>query len=158
MQIVIKFFFVFVCFAVLGFSRDFLFVNINNQLYAVYYNHPNLHLPSCLSFLANLDYETLYYGKYVLTILYFLAYLLTSYFTVKIICVDKQFTRWIIYIYTLLFIVSSSIMAYNYFINNHLNGDEYTISRWLMGIAQSPLIAFFMIASFTLYKKIQIQK
>lgn len=28
-------------FAILGFSREFLFVNINNQLYNLYYNQPS---------------------------------------------------------------------------------------------------------------------
>ena len=97
----------------------------------------------------------MYYGKYFLTIFYFLAYFAVTYFAVKIICVDKQFTRWIIYIYSLLLILSSIIMAYNYFINNQLDGDEYTLSRWLMGIAQSPLVTFFMIAASNLYNKIQ---
>ena len=44
-------------------------------------------------------------------------------------------------------------MTYNYLINNQLDGEEYTFSRWLLGIAQSPLVAFFMIASSALNKK-----
>ena len=158
MKTAIKYSLFFICFAILGFSREFLFVNINNQLYAVYYHNPNLFLPKSLHFLESLDYATMYYGKYFLTIFYFLAYFTVTYFVVKIICIDKPFTRWIIYIYTLLFILSSLVMAYNYFINNQLDGDEYTLSRWLMGIAQSPLVAFFMIAASALYNKIQIQK
>ena len=154
----IKYVIFFSCFAILGFSREFLFVNINNQLYAVYYNSPNLHLPHSLHFLESLNYATMYYGKYFLTVFYFLAYFTVTYFAVKIICIDKQYTRWIIYIYSLLLILSSIIMAYNYLINNQLDGNEYTLSRWLMGIAQSPLIAFFMLAASTLYNKIQIQK
>lgn len=158
MKTAIKFLVVFICFAILGFSREFMFVNINSQLYAVYYKNPNLHLPSSLYFLTYLDYTTLYKGKYLLTIIYYIVYFLTSYFAVKIICNDKQYTRWILYIYALLFVLSGIVMIYNYFINNQLDGNEYTFSRWLMGIAQSPLVAFFMIATSTLYKKIQIQK
>jgi hypothetical protein len=54
--------------------------------------------------------------------------------------------------------LSSFSMMYNYFINQQLDGDEYTFSRWLMGIAQSPLVAFFTIASSTLYNKFQTEK
>jgi hypothetical protein len=144
-------------FAILGFSREFLFVNINNQLYAIYYGHPNLHLPQSLSFLMRLDYATMYYGKYVLTVFYFFLYFTTTYVAVKLICDNKKITCWIIYIYSLLLILSSIIMAYNYIFNNQLDGDEYTLSRWLMGIAQSPLVAFFIIATSTLYKKLQAQ-
>jgi hypothetical protein len=49
-------------------------------------------------------------------------------------------------------------MTYNYLINEQLNSDEYTFSRWLMGIAQSPLVAFFTIASSKLYNKFQTEQ
>ncbi|MES2762430.1 MAG: hypothetical protein V4677_09485 [Bacteroidota bacterium] len=87
--------------------------------------------------------------------MYFLAYLFTGYFAVKLICADKKNARWVIYIYAILLVLSGISMACNYIINNQLNGDEYTFSRWLMGIAQSPLVAFFIIASAKLYTKFQ---
>lgn len=74
---------------------------------------------------------------------------------VKLITNDKKITLWIIYIYALLLILAGLTMLYNYLINNQLDGDEYTFSRWLLGIAQSPLVVFFIIASGTLYKKMQ---
>jgi hypothetical protein len=49
-------------------------------------------------------------------------------------------------------------MLYNYVINNQLSGEEYTFSRWLMGIAESPLVAFFTISTSALYSKITIEK
>jgi hypothetical protein len=49
-------------------------------------------------------------------------------------------------------------MLYNYFVNEKFDGDEYTFSRWLMGIAQSPLVAFFMLASSKLYNKFQTEQ
>ncbi len=140
-------------FAILGFSREFLFVNMNNQLYKLYYGNSKVPLPKSIRFIESFDYTTLYYIKYPLTVFYYLAYFFTTYFAVKMICGDKKFTKWIIYIYALLLILSCISMTYNYLVNNQLNGDEYTFSRWLMGIAQSPLVAFFAIASSTLYKK-----
>jgi hypothetical protein len=145
-------------FAVLGFSREFIFVNINNQLYNLYYNNFDYKIPEALHFIENIDYSRLYYSKYPLTILYFLAYLSTSYFAVKVLCVNKKNAKWTIYIYAILLALSSFSMMYNYFINQQLDGDEYTFSRWLMGIAQSPLVAFFTIASSTLYNKFQTEK
>lgn len=145
-------------FALLGFSREFLFVNINNQLYALYYQHHDYKLPNSLCFAQNLDYLTLYYLKYPLTILYFLAYFFTSFFAVKLICRHKKNALWVIYIYAILLALSGISMVYNYFILNQLTGDEYTFSRWLMGIAQSPLVAFFVIASGKLYNKIQTEQ
>jgi hypothetical protein len=145
-------------FAILGFSREFLFVNVNNQLFKLYYHNEDIHIPNSLYFITTIDYSTLYYLKYPFTIFYYLAYCATSYFAVKLICNDKKNAKWIIYIYTILLVVSGISMAYNYLINNQLNGDEYAFSRWLMGIAQSPLVAFFIIASSKLYNKFQTEQ
>ena len=145
-------------FAILGFSREFLFVNTNNQLFKLYYHNADIKVPASLDFITHIEYSTLYYLKYVFTIIYFSAFLLTSYFAVKIICQNKKNALWIIYIYAILLVLSGISMAYNYLINNQLNGDEYTFSRWLMGIAQSPLVAFFMIASRKLYNKFQTEQ
>lgn len=146
-----------VIFAFLGFSREFLFVNINNQLYKLYYGHSNLPLPESLNFISNINYDTLYYLKYPLTIAYFTAYLVTTLYAVRILTNNKKYSKWVIYIYALLLILAGITMAYNFFINNDLGGDEYTFSRWLMGIAQSPLVAFFIIAAGTLYQKFQTE-
>ena len=89
--------------------------------------------------------------------LYYIIYFVVTYLAVKIICVDKKYTRLIIYIYALLLLLSVISMSYNYIFNSNLDGNEYTFSRWLMGIAQSPLVAFFMIAANKLYEKRQIQ-
>jgi hypothetical protein len=44
-------------------------------------------------------------------------------------------------------------MVYGYFVHGVLDKDEYTLSRWLMGIAQSPIICLILTASEQLYKK-----
>ena len=153
----LKYIFFISIFALLGFSREFLFVNTNNQLDKLYYHDEDIKIPESLEFITHFQYSTLYYLKYLFTIIYFLAYLLTSYFAVKHICLNKKNTQWVIYIYAILLVLSGISMAYNYLINDQLNGDEYTFSRWLMGIAQSPLVAFFMIASSKLYNKFQTE-
>lgn len=145
-------------FALLGFSREFLFVNINNQLYKLYYGHSSLPLPDSLSFIAGIDYSTLYYSKFILTLVFYLAYLGTTLLALRLAVNDKKISRWTIYIYLLLLFLAGLSMLYNYLVNNRIDGEEYTFSRWLLGIAQSPLIAFFMIASATLYKKFQTEK
>lgn len=154
----LKYIFFITIFALLGFSREFLFVNTNNQLFKLYYHNEDIKIPESLEFITHFQYSTLYYVKYLFTIIYFLAYLLTSYFAVKHICLNKKNTQWVIYIYAILLVLSGISMTYNYLINNQLNGDEYTFSRWLMGIGQSPLVAFFMIASSKLYNKFQTEQ
>ncbi len=145
-------------FAALGFSREFVFVNLNNRLYSLFYKHNDYILPNSLSFFNQFDYDTLYYIKYPLTVLYFLAYFFTSYFTIKQLSSHKKIAQSAIYIYLILLALASISMLYNYFVNEKFDGDEYTFSRWLMGIAQSPLVAFFMLASSKLYNKFQTEQ
>jgi len=38
-------------------------------------------------------------------------------------------------------------MLYGYFINNRLQDSEYTLSRWLLGIAQSPIVFIILFAA-----------
>jgi len=154
----LKYIFFITVFAILGFSREFVFVNINKQLFSLYYSRGDIQIPSSLSFINHFDYSTLYYSKFYLTIIYFLAYFFASYHAVKLISTDKKNAKWIIYIYSILLILSGISMAYNYIINNQLNGYEYTFSRWLMGIAQSPLVTFFILASSKLYNKFQTEQ
>ena len=158
MKTSLKYIFFILFFAFLGFSREFVFVNINSRLYSLFYNHNDYLLPNSISFFNQFDYNTLYYIKYPLTVLYFLTYLFTSYFAIKLFCQNKKIAIWVIYIYALLLALASISMAYNYLIKNQLNGDEYTFSRWLMGIAQSPLVVFFILASSKLYNKFQTEQ
>lgn len=158
MKTSIKYLFFIAIFAVLGFSREFLFVNTNNQLYSLYYHHSTFKLPYSLAFLNGLDYSTLYFMKFPFTIIYFLAYLFTSFFAVRFISHSKKNAWWVFYIYSILLVLSGISMSYNYLINNQLGGEQYTFSRWLMGIAQSPLVAFFTIASGKLYNNFQTEQ
>ena len=155
MKLWLKYILILGVFAILGFSREFLFVHVNSQLYRLYYGYSNLPLPESLNFLTYFDYSTLYHLKFPLTIISLLIYLITSVFSVRILSGNKKYGIWVIYIYALLLILASITMTYNYLINHTFAGDEYTFSRWLMGIAQSPLVAFFIIAAGALYKKFQ---
>ncbi len=142
-------------FAGLGFSRDFIFVGINTQLYKLYYGHAEITIPRVLHIITTVDYTTLYYSKYALTLAYLLLYFLVTFLCIRALCADKKFSRWAVYIYALLLILSVIIMVSGYVINKRLDSEEYTFSRWLMGIAQSPLVAFFLVASSTLYQSFQ---
>ena len=113
MKMALKYLSILSVFAFLGFSREFVFVNINNQLYKTYYKNNDIFISKSLTFLSNYNYETLYYAKYPLTFLYVILYFTVSFYSVKIICDNKKITRWIVYIYSLLFTLSSFIMLYN---------------------------------------------
>lgn len=145
-------FFLFV-FWILGYFREFFFVNLNNIMYLKYYGHTILPIPSFMSFFNTLSYTTLYFSKYFFTAFWFILFFFMNYFATKILGTEKILTKFLIYAYVILLSIAALSMLYGYFVNHRLQDDEYTLSRWLFGIAQSPIICLILLASEKLYYK-----
>lgn len=144
----------FLLFAVLGYVREKFFVALNHLIYVKYYgNTSEAPIDPFILVLNNFSYTTLYYLKYPATLLSFLLFAGLSLLTVHYVLNDKKLLKWVIYSYAILLTLAALSMLFGYFINNRLQDDEYTLSRWLMGIAQSPIIAIVLIASYQLYNQ-----
>ena len=76
-----------------------------------------------------------------------------NYLAIKNLSDQKILLKFLIYSYILLLTLAALAMIYGYFVNGRLQDDEYTVSRWLLGIAQSPIICLILIASEKLYPK-----
>jgi hypothetical protein len=141
-------------FVLLGFYREFFFVHYNNVMYQVYY-HTDSHLktPYWLQFLFHVPYNALYYAKYPLTIFFVLLFLGLNFLAIKKIGTVQSNSRYVIYAYLFMFLIAGFSMAYAYFFTKNLADDEYTLSRWLFGVAQSPIICLFLLASEKLITK-----
>lgn len=123
-------------------------------MFMKYYNNPPLiPIPDIMLPFTNLDYATLYYSKYVSTIFWCFLFFIASFFAIRVITSNQYLVRSLFYIYAALLLIAGVLMMYGYFVNHRLQDDEYTMSRWLMGIAQSPLICLILLASEKLYQK-----
>lgn len=141
-------------FVFLGYVREFLFVHINVLIYEKYYNHTTeAPFPAIMNVFRGFDYETLYYSKYFFTLFFVALFLAANYYSVNYFTKKAQLSKLVVYIFAILLFSSIASMLYGYFINGHVVDDEYTLSRWLMGIAQSPIICLILIASEKLYLK-----
>jgi hypothetical protein len=141
-------------FVIIGVWREFFFIMINNFMTIKYYGQPSkIPIPDYMMFINNLDYTTLYYSKYPLTVLSFLIFYGLSYWCLKSLTKDKNLLKWLTYSYLLLLLLSTVSMLWAYFVKVRLQDDEYTFSRWLMGIAQSPLVVLFLLAASKLLEK-----
>jgi len=142
-------------FAVLGYCREFFFVQLNIIMYSKYYgNLPPVPTPAVMRVFEAWQYNTLYYSKYLFTILSTAIYYGVNRFTLKkVAATSMPLVRVLNIAYLLVIFISGVSMLYAYFVTGHLNRDEYTLSRWLMGIAQSPLICLILLASEKLYTK-----
>jgi hypothetical protein len=138
----------FLLFAVLGYYREKFFVTLNHLMYIKYYGHGHEeHLDPFILFLDSFDYNSLYYMKYPLTILSIILFGCLSYFAVRFILGTKKLWRWVVYSYLILLTLAGISMLFGYIVNQSLQNDEYTLSRWLVGIIQSPIITILIIAS-----------
>jgi hypothetical protein len=144
----------FISFALLGYFREFFFVHLNIIMYEKYYNTTSpAPFPGIMNFFRKFSYEYLYYSKYIYTLLWLLAFLLVNYLAVKKLTGNSYLIKILIYTYLSMFTLALFSMLYGYLINGSLQDDEYTLSRWLMGIAQSPIICLILVASEKLYTK-----
>ena len=141
-------------FIILGLSREFFFVHLNNIMYLKRGGETVLAVPQILSGFNSLEYNTIYYLKYIFTFLSFLIFYLLSYFCLKVLTQNINLLKWLKYSYAILLMLSIFAMLWACFVTKNLQDDEYTFSRWLMGIAQSPLVALFFLASEKLANKL----
>jgi len=146
-------FFVFaLLFGMLGFFRDYFFVNYNNVMYFLYNGDTTVPVNPHFSFFLSVPYKTVYYLKYIFTILFVLAFYLISRWCLKLFTGNRVLLKWLTYSYLVLFGISMVLMLWSYFVKMKLDSDEYSVSRWLMGIAQSPLPVLFFLATHKLIK------
>ncbi len=144
----------FLLFAVLGYYREKFFVTLNHLMYIKYYGHGNEeHLDPFIHFFDYFEYNTLYYMKYPFTILSIILFGCLSFFAVRFILGTKILWRWVVYSYLILLTLAGLSMVFGYIVNQRLQDDEYTLSRWLVGIIQSPIITIIIIASHQLLKQ-----
>jgi len=144
--------FFFMLFALLGFGREFFFVNLNNIMYMMYYKHDSsMPVPAMMKGFLDWPYETLYYSKYGFTLLCTALYFALSYWALKRLTSRGFFTRVLSYSYLAFLVLSGLSMLYGYLVKDRLNDEEYTLSRWLMGVLQSPILCLILIASEKLY-------
>lgn len=140
-------------FGCLGFYREYFFGNLNNVMYYQYNGDTTVPVSPAFSFFLTLTYKTVYYLKYIFTFIFTFLFFFLSYWCINFYTHDKKLLKWFTYSYLVLLLLSSVLMMWSYFVMVKLDSNEYSVSRWLMGIAQSPLPALFFIATAKLNHK-----
>ncbi|MBI2721400.1 MAG: hypothetical protein HYX39_04425 [Bacteroidetes bacterium] len=145
-------------FAFAGYFRERFFEHMNIILASVYRGtdeYANLHItiPLIMKPFRYWSYPALYYSKYVFTFLWTVLFFLLSYYTINYTSSNKIINKYLVGVYLSLIIIAGLSMGIGYIINSTLKNDEYTLSRWLLGIAQSPIICLILLAAENLYTK-----
>jgi hypothetical protein len=134
-----------------GYYRDFVFKNINGLLKAWDYNM-TYNLPRSLQFFENYDYDTLLNIKWLLTLLFSIIYLLIAIKTIGLLFENKKYTRITLAAYIAVTMVSALFIATGLIFKN-TSETMYEFARYLMGMAQSPVILMVLIPAFKLSEK-----
>ena len=135
----------------LGFLRDSVFKSINALLRAWDLDQ-DFFLPKYLSFLENYEYNTLVNIKWLLTLLFSFLFLFLSIFALKLLFNSKKHIK--ITIFTYFGIIGlSTIFILIGLVWPGQSEKMYEFARFLMGMAQSPIILMILIPAFKLSEK-----
>lgn len=134
-----------------GYLRDSVFKTINALLRSWDLGQ-DYFLPPFLSFLENYEYDTLVNLKWLLTLLFSILYLMLSIFTVKLIFNDRKYFKITIWTYAGIIILSGFFIVIGYIFSG-TSEKMYEFARYLMGMAQSPIVLMILIPTFKLSEK-----
>jgi hypothetical protein len=129
-------------YAGLGFFREFVFLNINEQMRVAYYNSPDSHLSPALSFLENFGYNTLYYLKWPLTLVFAALFCTLAVFVIRIGFATRQYTRLVILAFAGVFMLGALLFMAGWLFNS--NATVYDLSRFLAGLVESPVLLLML--------------
>jgi uncharacterized membrane protein YwzB len=110
-------------------------------------------MPWIMTPISKMSSPAIYYSKYLFTLVWIIVFFAISYWALKKMNVAKNILKILTYSYLLLLILAGISMVLGYLINSTLKNDEYTLSRWLLGVAQSPIICLILLASNKLNSK-----
>jgi hypothetical protein len=132
----------------LGYYRDFVFKTINALLQAKDYDAV-FTAPPTLQFLDHYSAAGLIKLKWALTLLFTLVYLGLTLFTIRIVFDEQKYSRLTIGVYIVIMLLSGILMLMGYAFDG-LAERMYEPARYLMGLAQSPVILMILIPAFKL--------
>jgi hypothetical protein len=135
----------------LGFFREFVFLNVNEQMRVTYYQATDSHLSPVLSVLKSFSYAQLYYAKWPLTLVFALAFCLLAVLVIRTAFNTKAYTRLILLAYAGVFVLGAVLFFAGSLLGN--NAAVYDLSRFLAGLVESPLLLLMLGAGILYYRK-----
>ncbi len=134
-----------------GYYRDFIFKNINALLQAWDYDMV-YNMPSSLHFLEKFEDDGLTNIKWLLTLLFSIIYMVIAIITVQLLFKNKRYVYLTIVVYVGLIAISGLFIGTGFILKN-TSETMYAFARYLMGMAQSPLVLMILVPAFKLTEK-----
>jgi hypothetical protein len=140
---------VFIC---LGFFREFVFVNWNEQIRVSYYNSPDPHVHPMMQWLSGFSYEALYWLKWPMTLFFSVLFAGLSWCIIHLLFGNKAYNRITLYAYIALFVASFLFFGIGWLFG--VPDAAYPIARTLAGMIETPLLLLILIASFLVHRRL----
>ena len=136
---------------ILGFVRERTFITINNRLKDIRKSSDYTEFETWLLFLKELDPQTLYMLKWILTPGFAIVFMLLTITVSKVYFESNKYNYLVSFVFLSIFVVAISGYGIGYLIG--AENKAYTFSRFFMGLIQSPFILVFIIPAFSLLEK-----
>jgi len=140
-----------VAFVIVGYLRDFIMVNVNYLLDFVQTPNKEFYAHSFFNFLKTASFKQLYYGKYLLTLIFTLVNLGLALAFIRVIFRDKVLAKILLFVYGAVILAAAFIFAAGYLIGSVNQG--YLFARALMGFLQSPVPCAILLLAYPLYRQ-----
>lgn len=138
-------------FIITGYLRDFVLINVNYTLDFLKFDQREAYSHSFFHFLLKYSFKQVYYGKYLLTLLFTLINFGLAWLLLKTAFNDLKLNRVLLWIYLVVFVSALILFTGGYALNAVEQG--YYLSRVLMGFLQSPVPCAMLIFGYPLYQK-----
>jgi hypothetical protein len=123
-----------------------------NALLRAWDNDQDYYLPSPLSFLENYEYDTLVNIKWLLTLIFSLIYFVIGIFSLRLVFGDNRYLGLLITAYLSVIVLSVMFIGTGMLFSG-VSAKMYQFARYLMGMAQSPIILMILIPALKLSEK-----
>lgn len=144
-------FFIVTLIVFISFYRDYFFRTVNAMLLAWDYemDYP---MPAHLRFFESFDYDAVLNLKWLFTLVFAAIFYFISRFTIQYLFNNKNYNRIVLFAFVGLTVLSGLFMAIGWMVPSALER-MYEIARFLMGLAQSPVVLMILIPAFMLAEK-----
>lgn len=109
-------------------------------------------MPTHLSFFEQLEYTTVINLKWFFTLLFAFLFYVISHFAINSQFSNKSYNRITLFVFAGLTLFSAFFIGIG-FVASTLSERMYEFARFLMGLAQSPLVLMVLIPAFMLVEK-----
>ena len=137
--------------AFLGFSRQLLLRNINEQLSFLYYHKEVSYVVDSMAFIKQYSYESLVWSKWFLTITYTILYLLCTVVVLRTLSFNKDYIKLTVLMFGCIVVLSAILYGGLSLFGESLIG--YRLARFCMGLVQSPIPLMVLVPAYMLAER-----